>query len=69
MESPSRGKVCCGCGHRVSYELRRHGERLGTVAFFDEEPASETYGERVGRCPGCAERLGVHALFGKGPPG
>jgi hypothetical protein len=47
----------CPCAHDLLCEVRRLGERLGALAFFDNEPTSETYGERVENCPGCGEHL------------
>jgi hypothetical protein len=55
----------CVCGHGFSYELRREGERLGTVAIFDDEPASEACGERVRECPTRGEQLGLHRLMAR----
>ena len=53
----------CVCGHGLSYELRREGERLGTFSIFDDEPASESCGERICECPSCGEQLGLHRLM------
>jgi hypothetical protein len=53
----------CGCGHSILCEQMRHGERLGFLAFFDNEPTSETRGERVKSCPGCGEQLGFLMPF------
>jgi hypothetical protein len=47
----------CRCGYAILCEVRRLGEHLGNLAFFDNEPTSETYGERVESCPGCGEPL------------
>jgi hypothetical protein len=55
----------CACGHGILGEMLREGERLGTVAFFDDEEASETHGERVQWCPGCGQRLEVQTLLAK----
>lgn len=49
--------LCCPCGYAILCEVRRLVERMGTVAFFDGESTSETYGERVRNCPGCGEQL------------
>jgi hypothetical protein len=38
---------------------------LDTVTVFDDEEASETYGERVEYCPRCARKRGVHRLSPK----
>jgi hypothetical protein len=55
--------VRCACGHGILSEVLRKGERLATVAFFDEEEASETHGEQLQWCPGCGQRLAVHTLL------
>ena len=57
----------CACGHGLAVELRREGERVGTVALFDDEPASDARGERVRECPGCGAALGLHALAPREP--
>jgi hypothetical protein len=53
----------CPCGHAILCEVRRLVERVGIVAFFDDESTSETYGERVRSCPGCGEQLEFHTLL------
>jgi hypothetical protein len=58
----------CGCGHGILCELRREGERLGFLAFFDNEPTSENYTAHVGNCPGCGEQLGISIFFSKNRP-
>jgi hypothetical protein len=40
--------------------VRREGERLATIAFFD--------GERIEHCPGCGQRLAIHNLLTKRIP-
>jgi hypothetical protein len=45
--------------------LERAGERLGLLAFIDDEPASSSCGERVEQCPGCGKRLAIHNLLPK----
>ncbi len=57
----------CACGYGLAVELRREGERIGTVALFDDEPASDARGERVCECPGCGAALGLHALAPANP--
>jgi hypothetical protein len=47
----------CRCGYAILCEVRRLGERLGALAFFDHETTSETYAKRVESCPGCGEQL------------
>jgi hypothetical protein len=55
----------CGCGHGIHCEVRRAGEHLGFLVFVDDEPTSETCGERIESCPGCGEQLGFPMLFPK----
>jgi hypothetical protein len=59
----------CSCAHRLVCVVRRRGERLGSLDFFDDERDSETHGQRVRECPGCGERLGLLALFAAKPSG
>lgn len=40
---------------------------MGFVDFFDDEPDSESRGQRVRECPGCGERLGLAAFFAADP--
>ena len=47
----------CACGYAILCEVMRLGACLGTLAFSDNEPTSDTYGERVESCPGCGEQL------------
>jgi hypothetical protein len=47
----------CGCGYAILCEVRCLGERLGALAFFDDEPTSATHGKSVKSCPGCGEHL------------
>jgi hypothetical protein len=53
----------CACGYAILCEVRRLGERVGTLAFFDHDPTSETYGERVKSCPGCDVHLELPRLL------
>jgi hypothetical protein len=53
----------CLCSYGISVVLRGSGEGMCTIVFFDNEPASETSGERVRECPSCGERLGLHRLL------
>ena len=56
----------CVCGHGLSYELRREGERLGTFSIFDDEPTSETCCQRICECPTTSgEHLGLHRLMAR----
>ena len=59
------GALRCMCAHAVYLALGNRGERVCTLLFFDDEPASETYGERVRECPSCGEQLGFHTLVGR----
>lgn len=52
----------CACNYEIFCEMRTHGERLGTVGFFDAGPRSETRGKQVTSCPGCGQKLGLHML-------
>jgi hypothetical protein len=54
--------LVCSCGYRILCELRQEGERLGLQVFFDDQPASETRGQQVMSCPGCAQSLGLQML-------
>lgn len=42
--------------------VSRGGERLGFLVFYDAEQTSETYGEQVALCPGCATALDYRLL-------
>lgn len=53
----------CECGHAVLCEVQPEGERIGFLAFFDDEPASETHGRRVRECPTCGQQLGLPVLY------
>jgi hypothetical protein len=57
--------LLCVCAHRILCEVKREGERLGTLVFFDGEEASKTYQERVKSCPGCGEQLELIMLLTK----
>ena len=54
--------LLCSCSYHILCELRREGERLGSVVFFDDGPQSETRSQQVTSCPGCGEKLGLHLL-------
>ena len=62
-------RAVCSCTHRLLCEVEREGERLGFLHFFDDEPKSATYGQRIEDCPCCGERLGLLALFAASPGG
>ena len=53
----------CACGHAILCEVRRLGERLSTLAFFDAEPTSEIHGESIESCPSCGKQLGFLMLL------
>ncbi len=55
----------CPCGYAILCDVRCFRERLGTLAFLDNEQTSQTYGERVRSCPGCGEQLEAVRLFSK----
>jgi hypothetical protein len=56
--------LCMKCGHGISCGVSREGERLGCfLVFFDDQGVSETYGERIAYCPGCAARPDYHLLL------
>ena len=59
----NRAVLRCTCGYSVLCEVQPAGERIGFLAFFDDEPASETYGERLKSCPRCGEQLGLPLLY------
>jgi hypothetical protein len=53
----------CVCGHSILCEVQPEGEHIGFLVFFDGEPTSETYGQRVKSCPHCGEQLGLPLLY------
>jgi hypothetical protein len=53
----------CLCGHSISCQVLREGERLGSLVFFDEEPTNSTYGERIEHCPKCGRKPALHRLL------
>ena len=56
-------RLLCECGYNICCAVRQEGESLGFLVFFDDEPTSETLGEKIGECPGCNERLGLLTLY------
>jgi hypothetical protein len=48
----------CRCGHGILCEVQPEGERIGFLAFFDDEPTSETYAQRIKSCPVVANSSG-----------
>ena len=59
----NRAMLRCVCGHPILCEVLPEGERIGFLAFFDDEPTSETRGRRVKTCPNCSEQLGLPSLY------
>jgi hypothetical protein len=59
----NRAMLRCVCGHAILCEVQPEGERIGFLAFFDDEPTSETHGRRVKECPTCGEQLGFPVLY------
>jgi hypothetical protein len=53
----------CLCSYAIAVVLLDAGEQLCTITFYDGEPTSKTYDERVRECPSCGERLGLHRLL------
>ncbi len=68
-EARSEARLRCVCGYSILCEVRSEGKRIGFLAFFDDEPTSETHGQRIKDCPGCAQRIGLHTLMPKTPLG
>ena len=62
-EETTEAKLRCVCSYRILCEVRPWGERIGFLAFFDDEPASGTYTQRVESCPNCGEQLGLPLFF------
>lgn len=52
----------CACGHNIAVELRDKRERICNVVFFDSEPTSDSYGQRIRRCPCCGVELDLFVL-------
>jgi hypothetical protein len=64
----ARAALHCVCGHNIVCEVQPEGERIGFLAFFDDEPTSETYGQRIKGCPRCGEQLGLPVLYRRNQP-
>ena len=49
----------CSCEQKrqIWAESRRVGEKHEVWAFFDQQDWSETYAQRLTRCPACGRRL------------
>jgi hypothetical protein len=57
VQGKEAGPLRCACGHAILCEVRRLGEHLSTLAFFDDEATSETHTKSVESCPGCGKPL------------
>ena len=68
MQKDKQETARCVCNYCISCEVRSGGEGLGYLVFFDGEPTSETYGQRVRWCPGCGEQLELSTLIKKKQP-
>lgn len=64
-----RAVLSCVCERRILCEVQPEGEHIGFLVFFDGEPTSETYGQRVKSCPGCGKQLGLSVLYLENRPG
>ena len=62
-EVGNRAMLRCVCGHAIVCEVQPEGERIGFLAFFDDELASASRGQRVKTCPSCGEQLGLPLLY------
>jgi hypothetical protein len=67
MDNEAILALCHSCAYPLACEVEREGERLGSLAFFDDESASSTYGERIEHCPRCGLRLALHNLLPRRP--
>ncbi len=67
MQEEEAAFVYCECGYRVLCVVRRQGERLGTLAFFDyaEEEVTDEAERCITHCSRCDARLGSHVLVPK----
>ncbi len=54
--------MCQGCGHGLWVEEMPVADRFCVLACFDDEERSESYAERVGRCPECGAWLDARTL-------
>jgi hypothetical protein len=59
----NRAMLRCVCDRRILCEVQPEGEHIGFLAFFDDEPTSETYGRRIKYCPHCGVQLGLPLLY------
>jgi len=53
----------CLCSYAISVALLDAGDQLCTITFYDGNPTSDTYEERVRECPSCGEQIGLHRLL------
>jgi hypothetical protein len=65
MQEEEAAALRCVCGYSILCRVRRAGESIGFLRFFDNEPTSETYAQRIESCPGCGEQLGLPLFFRK----
>lgn len=56
-------RVSCECGRSVLARVIQRGERLGTVAFFDENDGAP-HAHQITRCSRCGTRLDLVAVLG-----
>jgi hypothetical protein len=57
-------ELCCEeCGHGLWAEEVPVADRFGVLACFDDDENSDTYSERVGRCPGCGAWVNAKELL------
>jgi hypothetical protein len=65
----NRAVLRCVCDRRILCAVQPEGEYIGFLVFFDGEPTSEIYEERVKNCPGCDKQLGLSVLYLENQPG
>jgi hypothetical protein len=58
--------MCGRCGHRVRAEVGVT-DGHGTLTYFDDDRASESYAEHAASCPGCGQSLVGDGLRGSPP--
>jgi DNA-directed RNA polymerase subunit RPC12/RpoP len=69
QEETTEAKLRCVCGHRIVSEVWPSGKHIGYLAFFDDEPTSGIYRQRVKSCPSCGEQIGFSMLHRKNRSG
>jgi hypothetical protein len=62
-------RLRCVCGHSILCKVQSAGKGIGFLAFFDDEPSSETCRRRVKSCPYCSKQLGLSVLALKNQSG